>query len=77
MPWGDSSDQDRSRLCLHTRYNYVMLSAMTGKGVIYIGRAEYCLGGIGIAFLEKRRRHRNKTVFSGMHACVFTCVCEH
>lgn len=53
MSWGDSSDQDRGSLCLHTMYNYGMLCAMTGKGVIYIERAEYCLGGIGIAFLEK------------------------
>lgn len=40
VPYRDSSDQDRSGLCLHTMYNYEMLSAITGKDVVNIERAE-------------------------------------
>lgn len=74
MPWGDSSDQDRSR------NNYEMLSAMPGTDVMYTERAEYCLGGIGIAFLERGGDIQTKpSVFRNacVCACVFTRVHEH
>lgn len=64
---GDSSDQDRSSLCLHTMYNYEILSAMVGKDIMraYKKGRILSLGEIGMAFLGKgwnlnEKRHLNK-----------------
>lgn len=57
-----------------------MLSAMPGTDVMYTERAEYCLGGIGIAFLERGGDIQTKpSVFRNacVRACVFTRVHEH
>lgn len=67
VPCRDSSDQDRSSLCLHAMYNYEMLSAMTGKDVMNIERAEdsvleeqECLSW------GKEEAYKPKKVFSGV-----------